>query len=859
MKFTLSFIKWVFALAIIVAFTHCSDDDDVAQEGYGFVQLRLYKSGSYDTRADGGDRLDFLSEAKKVKITLRSSDNNTISQSVPVDAPSKELAEYGLQSDKFQLLIGDYTIIGYELYDAVDEVIYAGEPSDVTTITVPEGGLIIQDIVVNVLERGHIKFQLVKDLSKVTRATGLKEYPFHSIMFADVTVQNKLTLLKTEFKGLKMTHEIMKSDDIPDYYTSECWTDSIVTIAAGTYQVTGFVTYFDQNKVIKEASNDVVGNEFIVQDNETTLAEVPITLEESAGDIIDGVALKKIWEALDGPNWTVKWDFNRDIDLWVAQPGVEIINNGRVALLNLEGVGAKGDMPPALGELTELRQLYLGTHAYITGASGTSSTKNLLQLAATDRKAFRKDFAESYIENCDPLYKFGPEFVEEFKRQNVLLKEKKGDLKAFPTGNNPINYSNQIHSLPDEINNLKKLSELYIAYSSMKTLPQDLSGLESLTDVELFYCPDMTEFPKGLATLPKLIVLTFSANENIPPHEMREGLIALNAGASTTYIQALQLPNQPLESVPDLTGLVLLNELILQNCGIKKFEKAFGKDFFINSINCSWNELEDLPRDNDGYFMAVQDQESVNFSYNKFKQFPDIFDAKTVFRMSAVDFSNNEIEDIENGINGSNTFKGINVEQLFLHNNKLERFPKEILKANSIINYLQLSGNGISKIEEDAFEGDKTFEIVSLDLSYNKLEELPKTFHSATFPYLYGVNLNNNRFNHFPRGVSDLRSLTVFMFRAQRDAKGNRIMREWPTGVYQRSTLRALYLGSNDLRKITDVISPQIRDFEIADNPNIVIDVSDVCPYIRAGANVYRLVYDPWQDIRGCDALILDR
>ncbi|NDV65167.1 DUF4458 domain-containing protein [Bacteroides sp. 224] len=859
MKFTTSFFNWILALVIIVAATGCSDDDkDILQEGYGFVQLRLYKSASYNTRAD--DRLNYLYEAKKIKITLRSSDNNIIAQTVSIEAQSKELAEYGMQSDKFQLLTGDYTLVNYSLYNEIDQTIYSGKPNEATTVHVPEGGLIIQDIVVNVLERGQIKFELVKDLSKVTRATGLKEYAFHRIMFADVTIRKKGTTNTTEFKGLKMTHETFHPEGQPDYYTSHCWTDSIVSVAAGTYEVTGFVTYFDRNKKIQEASTSVIDNEFIVKDNEVTLAEVPITLEESAGDIKDAVALKKIWEALDGPNWKVKWDFNRDIDLWTAQPGVQIVDNGRVASLNLEGVGAKGHMPAALGELTELRQLYLGTHSFNTGTSNVNPSSNeLMELGATDLEAFRNHFTETYIRNSDPLCQFGPEFVNEFKLQGVKLKENKSELRAFPTksGNNPFNYSNQVYSLPDEINNLKKLSQLYIAYSALETLPEDLSGLTALTDVEMFYNPNITKFPDGLATLPKLIVFTFSSNYNLPAEEMKRGLEKLSTGASTTYIQAIQMPSQPLEVVPDLTSLVLLNNVVMQNCGIKKFEKAFGKDFFINKINCSWNELEDLPRDSEGYFMAVEDQEEVNFSHNKFKLFPDIFDSKSIFRMSVVDFSYNEIEDIENGINGSGSFKGINAEQFFLFNNRLGRFPKEILKANSNISYLHLAGNAIEEIEEDAFEGDHIFNIVSLDLSSNKLEKLPKSFHSATFPYMYGVNLSHNRFNHFPKGIADLRSLSMFIFRAQRDEKGNRIMREWPSGVYNRASLRALYLGSNDLRKITDYISPRINTFEIADNPNIAIDLSDVCPYIKAGS--YLLVYDPWQDIRGCDALVLER
>jgi hypothetical protein len=68
--------------------------------------------------------------------------------------------------------------------------------------------------------------------------------------------------------------------------------------------------------------------------------------------------------------------------------------------------------------------------------------------------------------------------------------------------------------------------------------------------------------------------------------------------------------------------------------------------------------------------------------------------------------------------------------------------------------------------------------------------------------------------------------------------------------------LSALYIGSNDLRKIEDTISPYIMIFEIKDNPNISIDLSSVCDYIAIG--YYLLIYDTWQDIRGCDAIVLD-
>ena len=96
-----------------------------------------------------------------------------------------------------------------------------------------------------------------------------------------------------------------------------------------------------------------------------------ITLRESDEYLKDYAALKVIWEGLHGEDWYysgedfqigANWNFDKDIDLWGDQPGVELHSNGRVASINLSEFGFWGDMPAAIGQLTELAVLYLGTH-----------------------------------------------------------------------------------------------------------------------------------------------------------------------------------------------------------------------------------------------------------------------------------------------------------------------------------------------------------------------------------------------------------------------------------------------------------------------------------------------------------------
>jgi Leucine-rich repeat (LRR) protein len=202
-------------------------------------------------------------------------------------------------------------------------------------------------------------------------------------------------------------------------------------------------------------------------------------------------------------------------------------------------------------------------------------------------------------------------------------------------------------------------------------------------------------------------------------------------------------------------------------------------------------------------------------------------------------------------------WRGINAASLNLADNALKELPKRLIGSGSIIETLMLSSNGMRHIEEGALVGANSDYLTTIDLSFNRLTELPyNDFSASNIPYLYGIDLSSNAFADFPYAPLSIDRLTVLSIRQQRDDEGNRTLKEWPTGIGTCPRMSALYIGSNDLRKIEDTISPYILLFEIKDNPNISIDLSSVCPYIEMG--YYELIYDSTQDIRGCDALNLD-
>lgn len=840
-------------LSSVLLFTGCTDEaEPVSEPGYGYVQFHLFKKGSY-TKA--GDKLEYLRDAAKIRVTLRSQDNDIITPVAVVEAVDKNLSEWGLQTAKIRLIAGKYTMTAYEIYDGLDNSVLVGSPSETVVLDVKPNGIVSEDIALNVVDRGWAKFRLVKDLSEIvgTKAgkDGADEHPFYGIQSVDLTVKNKNTGEITEITNIEVTHKFVDGEKAadPDYISGICVSDTLVALKGGTYTVTKFRTYFDYFRKVYETSTNVAENEFVVKDNQETDADVPVTLHTTSGHVQDALALREIWEALDGPNWRIKWEFNCDVDAWTANTGVQILGNGRVASLDLTGTGAKGAMPAAIAKLTELRKLTLGTIGYNAAAGGTTVTtgRKLTYFTPEDHEADRR----LTIGTRDPRSRFSKELQQSFEIAGDPVKPSVKSLsERMPVMYKPEVNATDIVSLPDEINQLKNLEHITIAFSPIKTFPADMSGLTALTDVEIFACTELTEFPKGLATCPKLTSLTYSFNVSTTIPSMEEGISAINNGPAAKTIQLLYFPNQRIDNMPDLSNIPRLSVLVIQGCGLKSFTAPFSKDQFFVQFMASDNELTSLPRDEKGNFLAYNaETEEVNFSGNKFTELPDIFDAKSAYQVGTVDFSKNQIASVEHG----DAYRGIKAATFDISYNKLKELPVQLFgTSSSSISYLKIDGNGMEKISKEAIEGKYTYRTTTISMAYNKLKSLPDEFDSLTFPYLSGIDMSYNRFDYFPYTAVNNQYLSVFIFRHQRDADGDRCMRTWPAGIGQAlAGLRALYLGSNDIRVVTDQLSYMIYNLDIQDNPNISIDVSAVCSYIKSGW--FNLMYSPGQDIRGCD------
>ena len=882
-------------LLLLVSFltfaaTSCSDDETEGWDGtYGYVQFKLSKKvSSRATRAAALDKLEKLDDAKKIKVVMEHN-GTTVSQTLVLNSYNSENAEYGLSSEKLQLASGTYTIIGFYLYDAVDEELLASSAGE--TFTVVGGGMTVQNLTVQTVERGKVKFNLVKEWEK-TRAAN-QEYLFSNIRLVDISVTNLFTRETVTFPNVKVTYEEdskenQNPDNADDKYMDigKAYCDSTVWLPAGTYQVTSYTTYGKTGAVkTKYETQPVKGEAFVVEDNQLNdSAKVPILLSKTAEYIKDYEALKAIWESLDGKDWSfygdatfhgANWNFNKELDMWGDQPGVTLNSNGRVTGLVLAGFGAKGIVPDAIGQLTELQVLNLGSHDEKIGAN-IFTDYDANNLTAAKKKEMRHDYENKFLK-YDPRAFMSEMIVESVNSDKNLKhgmtriqKDSRINLKDAQIGT----MTNQITGVSKAIYRLTKLQQFYIGNSPVTSgevcakfynaddatygkfasefTDAAWDNMTNLTDMELYNCPKITRLPEFYYGLPAMQALNLARCKGISAAQLRDDWERLATEKTGKTLQILYLSYNNLEEFPSSSSLSKMTNLGLLDLAYNNIKKVhpFGKEITLSSLYLNNNQIEEIPADLCGF---TDDVETLTFAHNKLKKIPNIFDASSVRVMGSVDFSYNDIT----GVDTSNgTYKGINASTVSLSYNKIEKFPSELFTAGSPITSIDLSGNQMRTIPKGSIKGKNAYLLQVIDLRFNKLTSLSDDFRSTTLPYITNMDVSYNCFSEVPTQPLNSANLRAFAINHQRDANDNRCLRTWPTGITSCPSLIQFQIGSNDIRKVEEKLTYHLYIVNIKDNPNISIDVTSVCPYIKAGA--YRLFYDKTQDIRGCDALDLE-
>ena len=853
-------LMWMI-LASISLFTmnSCSEEDEKVQSGnqYGYIQLKLHKQISRALME--GDALNRLDEARKIELSLIHK-GKSIKQSLNLYSTGVGGSEFMLTSENLKLATGEYQIVGYVIYGAykegtMAEILQVGTLDDNRTFTIVSNKITLHTLYIESVAYGSFSAVMEKVLPELTRAN---DYTYTDLFYYE-NIDSIKVVFSRNVDGInyREEHKVKAWRKKNERYFH---TDTL-TLQTGDYTLVRYELSDKRRKFMYAADTEQT---FTIRHFEFNSQVVPVEIPESEA-MHDYIALRQIWDAMDGKNWSfngdseepgANWLFEfedgtpRPIDAWGNQPGVELNSKGRVISLNLGAFNPLGVVPSAIGQLTELQILYLGTHdeefvgdvndgtgkfrysPYTLMKNGIDIREHRLDIAR-ERTSMRRK-AESSASYRSPL-KFDKQVEKDYKYLSTYAQ-----LAGEP--------ANRITGIDEAIGKLENLEMLFIANAQIEKLPKSIGKLSKLSDLELFNLP-LTELDASIFEgLTELVSVNVSGLYNMSPDKILNVLehMCLNC----PNVQLLYINENKLTSLPE--NLYRMSDLRL-------LDAAFNKITHVPSIQpiapvqliLDFNKISEFPAD----FCGVDDMELFTCVANNLQQFPAFLsNMEGGYAIQEIDLTTNKMHGFQEG------FNGIRVEKLTLAMNEMGKregdkgvgeFPREFADTKSEINYLVLANNHIDTIRNAALKDFHSLQ--ALDCAGNNLKDLPNGFNTANLPNLSGVEFSYNEFREFPENVLNVARMSQLLmasqgyYRDEAETKWVRSMTQWPAYLHEHPGLVIVNLSGNDFRAVTNFPS-NLNSLDVSNNPNIKMTVPAIVTYLIQNG-LFGFTYDEEQDI----------
>ena len=215
--------------------------------------------------------------------------------------------------------------------------------------------------------------------------------------------------------------------------------------------------------------------------------------------------LLALYNATDGANWTNKRGWNTDTPLnrW---HGIDVNSNGQITHIHLRDNNLNGELPPELGDLTNLTELDL----YANKLNGNippqlGNLSNLTSLTLTFNDLTGEIPAHlGNLTNITSLNLAWNDLTGEIPAHLANLP----NLKSLSLGGNALT-----REIPPELGNLSNLYHLFLGFNMLTgEIPPELGNLSNLTYLNLGHNRLTAQIPTEFGNLTKLTRLYLDWN-----------------------------------------------------------------------------------------------------------------------------------------------------------------------------------------------------------------------------------------------------------------------------------------------------------------------------------------------------------
>ena len=225
----------------------------------------------------------------------------------------------------------------------------------------------------------------------------------------------------------------------------------------------------------------------------------------------DSLALVALYNATDGPNWTNTWDLNQPMDTWF---GVTLSGEGCVTSLILRFNQLSGNIPPELGNLSSLQDLYLNSNQLSGEIPAELGSLGNLEILTFDRNQLSGSIPPA-LGNLSSL-----RYLSLSSNQlSGSIPPELGNLSSLQDLYLQLNQLSG--SIPPELGNLSSLQDLYLQLNQLSgNIPPQLGNLSNSHDLSLHSNQLSGNIPPELGNLSSLQDLSLHSNQlsgNIPP------------------------------------------------------------------------------------------------------------------------------------------------------------------------------------------------------------------------------------------------------------------------------------------------------------------------------------------------------